>query len=101
MRYSKLRNINAIFYLSSTHLSRTSGYIQRESPNQDGYAHQVSGLVLRGQLFDTVELIESISDVKEDCLDGSTLGNTSLEALCRRISRHQEQLLKVPSLPCT
>jgi hypothetical protein len=56
-----------------------------------GYAHQVSGLVLRGQLFDTVELIESISDVKEDSLDGSTLGNTSLEALCRRISRHQEQ----------
>lgn len=40
--------------------------------------------MLRGQLFDTVEFIESISDVKEDSLDGSTLGNTSLEALCLR-----------------
>jgi hypothetical protein len=49
-----------------------------------GYAHKASRLVLRGQLFDTVEFIESISDVKEDSLDGSTLGNTSLEALCRR-----------------
>ena len=48
------------------------------------FDRQSSGLILSGQVFDTIEHVENMQD--------SAQGNESLEALCGRISRHQEQL---------